>query len=247
MNSLTIIPTPVTDTPTGGRVIDIGKGSHLVLTGHQGNSPYDVFMMALMGSISRGGKPVRCTNFVRGVSLLLDSTMPPVSGEEAESLFDFIYASVEPALKAWLGRGPGVEPLCHERSRVRDRVPTAGFLRARCCFLVDMNWSWFVGSRGLELPASVGNFRPRYYIQADAGGRLLRRAFVQTVGDLDVAPSRWQYAMDSLLDYVGTIHHHNRICISYRRKTVRDDNRGLPYHQFLQWAANLLLAKGIEM
>src|SRR5580692_970808 len=99
---MTTVPTPVTTHPTGGRTIEIAKGSHLALKGQQAGSPHEIFTLALMASICRGGKPVRCSNFLRGVSLRLESVMPPVPGEKAEALFDFIYAGVEQPLKAWL-------------------------------------------------------------------------------------------------------------------------------------------------
>jgi hypothetical protein len=114
MNSLTTVPTPVTRDPAGDGACEIATDSYLVLNGQQGHSPHDVFVMALRESILRAGKSVRCTNFVQGISLLLDSVVRPVAGEEPRVLFDFIYASVEAPLKAWLRREPDGEPFCHE-------------------------------------------------------------------------------------------------------------------------------------
>jgi hypothetical protein len=129
---MTTVPTPVTTHPTGGRTIEIAKGSHLALKGQQAGSPHEIFTLALMASICRGGKPVRCSNFLRGVSLRLESVMPPVPGEKAEALFDFIYAGVEQPLKAWLRQEPAGEPFCREILGITARFAHNSHLEWHC-------------------------------------------------------------------------------------------------------------------
>jgi hypothetical protein len=140
--------TPAIASDPNGYSIEIGDNPYLVLKGIQGKFPYGVFMVTLGSSTIRGGQPVRCTNFLRGVSLLLESTMPPVPGEKAEPLFDFIYSSVESPLKAWLQQEPTGEPFCQEILGLTVR------------FAHNSHLAWLPGVAQLDVeePCSIGEF-----------------------------------------------------------------------------------------
>ncbi|QNB14655.1 RHS repeat protein [Paraburkholderia tropica] len=85
------IEVPICDDGAGGLTVKIAKGNHLSLSQRLAPHPRAVRMYSLMGTLSRDGKPVRCTNFIQGVSLRIDCPSVPsylVDGRRSASLYD---------------------------------------------------------------------------------------------------------------------------------------------------------------
>ncbi|RAR50057.1 hypothetical protein C7401_14349 [Paraburkholderia unamae] len=137
------------EAPQGnGHSILLGDDPHIVLKGDHGRPPKIVFLTTLAMSMSRGGQPVRCTNFVRGVSLLLDSDIQDIPATQIDAVLDFIATTVEPPLKNWLRHPPSGVPLVFELLGVTAR------------FAHNSHLEWLPGVMQLDVeqPATIEAF-----------------------------------------------------------------------------------------
>lgn len=84
-----------------GRSIRFREGSRLQLD-RPSNTPKTLFVITLVGSLALDAQPVRCSDFVPGVSLRVRSQPLQNGWSYCDEMADVLWAQVQPQFDAWL-------------------------------------------------------------------------------------------------------------------------------------------------